>query len=267
MPGGAITGADFLRNPVLCRRRCPGSPCCTMGVIFKNPLLQRSAGTTMCTDVLEQRNVCLDQILAERRSHRVFGPEFPPEDEIRRVLHAGLLAPFAAAAVGNSMDYFRRFFVMKRGSQSLDAAIPLVKDQVLRMAGDLQEEMEKNPGLRAKAGMFARRLSVMQKSGTVPGVGTAPYYIVAAERKGFPPVEHLSLAHCMENMWLKATALGLGFQLVSITSQMSSDPAFCSILGLPPGEWELMGCAIGYSEDELSPSTRPPVDDVTRWLG
>ena len=30
----------------------------------------------------------------------------------------------------------------------------------------------------------------------------------------------------LENMWLKATALGLGFQLVSVTSRMSSDPAF-----------------------------------------
>jgi len=220
----------------------------------------------MCTEVFEQRNACLDQILAKRRSHRVFRPEFPPEDEIRRILHAGLLAPYAAAAVGSSKDYFRRFFVLKRGSQSLDTAIPLVRGEVQRMAGGLRKEMEENPGLRAKAGMFAQRLSMMEKSGIVPGVGTAPYYIVAAERKGFPPVEHLSLAHCMENMWLKATALGLGFQLVSVTSQMSSDPAFCSILGIPPGEWELMGCAIGYSEDELSPSIRPPVDDVTRWL-
>jgi nitroreductase len=216
--------------------------------------------------VFEQRNVYLDQILAERRSHRAFRQEFPPEDEIRRILHAGLLAPFAAAAVGNSKDYFRRFFVMRRGSPSLNAVIPLVGDQVLRMAQGLEKDMEKNPGLRAKAGMFAQRLSMIRKSGIVPGVGTAPYYIVAAERKGFPPVELQSLAHCMENMWLKATALGLGFQLVSVTSQMSTDPAFCAILGIPPGSWELMGCAIGYSEDELSPSIRPPVDDVTRWL-
>ncbi|MGA2121421.1 MAG: nitroreductase family protein [Methanoregula sp.] len=220
----------------------------------------------MCTEVFEQRNVCLDQILAERRSHRVFRQEFPAEDEIRPVLNAGLLAPFAAAAVGNSKDYFRRFFVMKRGSQSLNAAMPLVKDQVIRMAEGLEKDMEKNPALRAKAGMFAQRLSMIRKSGIVPGVGTAPYYIVAAERKGFPPVELQSLAHCMENMWLKATALGLGFQLVSVTSQMSTDPAFCAILGIPPGTWELMGCAIGHSEDELSPSIRPPVDEVTRWL-
>jgi nitroreductase len=70
----------------------------------------------------------------------------------------------------------------------------------------------------------------------------------------------------MENMWLKATALDLGFHLVSVTSEMESDEEFCKILGIRPGEWELMGCAVGYPEDELSPSIRPPIDELTRWL-
>jgi nitroreductase len=220
----------------------------------------------MCTDVLEQRNVALDQILAERRSHRIFRAEFPSEDEIRRILHAGLLAPFAAAAVGSSKDYFRQFFILPIGSRSMNEITPLVRAQVGRMADELEKDMEKNPELRAKAIIFARRLAQFRSAGVVPGVGTAPIYIVVAERRGFPPVGLQSLAHCMENMWLKATALGLGFQLVSVTSQMSSDPAFCRVLGIQPGAWDLMGCAIGYSEDELSPSIRPPVEDVTHWM-
>ncbi len=220
----------------------------------------------MCDDISVQKNVYLDQILAERRSHRMFRPEFCSEDEIRRILHAGLLAPFAAAAVGNSHDYFRRFFVMRRGSESMNTVIPLVKQQVQKMSVDLEAGMKNDPALREKAAGFVRRLAMMQEKGVVPGVGTAPYYIVVAERRGFPPVELQSLAHCLENMWLKATALDLGFQIVSVTSQMSSDPAFCAILGLPVGEWELMGCAVGYPADELSPSIRPPVEDVTTWL-
>ena len=220
----------------------------------------------MCSDIFEQRNVFLDQILAERRSHRVFRPEAPSEDEIRRILHAGLLAPFAAAAVGDSKDYFRRFFVMRNGSRSMKAVIPLVREQVAAMAQDIERKMEDDPVLRAKAVTFVQRLAAIRKMGVVPGVGTAPWYIVVAERKGFPPVQLQSLAHCMENMWLKATALGLGFQLVSVTSQMSPDPEFCRVLGIPAGEWELMGCAIGYPADDLSPSIRPPVEDVTCWL-
>jgi len=220
----------------------------------------------MCSDNDDQKNMFLDRILAERRSYRMFKPEFPPEDAIRRIIHAGLLAPFAAAAVGNSTDYFRRFFVMRMGSESMNAASPLILDQVGVMAGALQKEMEKNPARRKMAGSFAQRLDAILKMGRVPGVGNAPYYVIVAERKGYPPVELQSLAHCMENMWLKATALGLGFQMVSVTSEMSANPAFCRILGINAGAWELMGCAIGYPHDELSPSIRPPVDDVTRWL-
>jgi nitroreductase len=220
----------------------------------------------MCSDNNDQKNMFLDRILAERRSYRMFKPEFPPEDAIRRIIHAGLLAPFAAVAVGNSTDYFRRFFVMKIGSKSMNAVSPLVFEQVRAMAASLKKEMEKNHKIRKMAGSFAQRLDAIQKMGRVPGIGTAPYYVVVAERKGYPPVELQSLAHCMENMWLKATALGLGFQLVSVTSEMSTSPEFCRILGISAGEWELMGCAIGHPHDELAPSIRPPVDDVTRWL-
>jgi nitroreductase len=220
----------------------------------------------MCDDISVQKNVFLDQVLAERRSHRMFRPDFCSEDEIRRILHAGLLAPFAAAAVGNSKDYFRRFFVLRKGSKSMNAVIPLVMQQIRKMSAELEQVMQNDPAIRPKAAGFVRRLSLMQDKGVVPGVGTAPYYIVVAERRGFPPVELQSLAHCLENMWLKATALDLGFQLVSVTSQMSSDPAFCAILGIHGGEWELMGCAVGYPADELSPSIRPPVEDVTVWL-
>jgi len=213
-----------------------------------------------------EENAVIDRVMGCRRSHRQFNKEVPAEDDIRRIIHAGLLAPFAAAAVGNSSEYFRRFFVMKSGSKSMNAAAPLVFEQVRAMAASLKKEMEKNHKIRKLAGSFAQRLDAIQKMGRVPGIGTAPYYIVVAERKGYPPVELQSLAHCMENMWLKATALGLGFQLVSVTSEMSKNPEFCRILGINDGEWELMGCAIGYPKEELSPSIRPPVDDVTRWL-
>jgi nitroreductase len=220
----------------------------------------------MCTDESVQKNVFLDQVLAERRSHRMFRPDVPDEDEVRRIIHAGLLAPFAAAAVGNSHDYFRRFFVMRRGSASMNAAASCMMGQITKMSDDLDQAMKNDNALRTKAAGFLLRLAMFRDKGYVSGIGTAPYYIVIAERKGYPPVELQSLAHCLENMWLKATALGLGFQLVSVTSQMSSDKAFCAILGIPTGEWELMGCAVGYPADVLSPSIRPPVEDVTRWL-
>ena len=212
------------------------------------------------------RNVIFDQIVAERRSHRTFRPEIPPEDDIRRIIHAGLLAPYAAAAVGTSKDYFRRFFVFRAGTAPMETAARVAMATLDQFARGLEQEFERSPELRGKAGMFVQRLDAIRKMGKVPGIGTAPYYIVVAERRGFPPVEAQSLAHCLENMWLKATALCLGFQVVSITAQMGNNPEFLRVLGLAPGEWELMGCAVGYPKEELSPAIRPPVEDVTVWL-
>ncbi|WP_440947453.1 nitroreductase family protein [Methanosarcina sp. T3] len=214
----------------------------------------------------DQQNIILDKILVERRSHRQFKQEFPSEEDIRGIIHAGLHAPFAAAAVGGIEDYFRRFFVLKKGSKSMTAAASLIFEEAAVMASNLESAMENDPELRTQARGFANRLAMIKKMGQVPGVGTAPYFIVVAERKGFPPVEQQSLAHCLENMWLKATALGIGFQLVSITAQMADNPAFCTLLGIPPGGWALMGCAAGYPVKELPPSNRPPIDEVTRWL-
>ncbi|MGB8218979.1 MAG: nitroreductase family protein [Methanoregula sp.] len=213
----------------------------------------------------EQDNAVLDRIIGERRSCRKFTREIPADVQVESILHAGLHAPFAAAAIGDNKDYFRRFVVVRNGSKAMKEISPLVFETVLAMAGDLEQAAAKNAQLREKAAGFMNRLAMIKDMGMVPGVGTAPFYIVAAEKRGFPPVEAQSLAHCMENMWLKATALGLGFQIVSITAQMADNPKFCRVLGLESGKWALMGCAVGYPAEKLSPSIRPSVTEVTTW--
>lgn len=209
----------------------------------------------------------LDEIINTRRTYRMFQRDVPPKECIRSIIEAGLAAPFAAAAVGGKRDdYFRRFFVFSGDSRGLVIAGGLLLQKVHMMAEQLEAGMMKDPDLRAKAEPFAKRLSMIRKAGVVPGVETAPYYIVVAERKGFPPVEQQSLAHCLENMWLKTTALNLGFQLVSVTGQMGSDPEFCRLLGITPDVYELNGCAIGYYREQSPPSIRPPADQVTKWM-
>ena len=220
----------------------------------------------MNTITPDQQNAVLDKILMERRTYRQFKEEFPQEDDIKGIIHAGLHAPFAAAAVSGTDNYFRRFFVLKKGSKSLEEAASLIFEEAMETTSNLEKAMENNPEIHAQASGFINRLAMIKKMGKVPGVATAPCFIVVAEKRGFPPVEQQSLAHCLENMWLKATALGLGFQLVSITAQMADNPDFCKILEISPGEWALMGCATGYPIKELSPSIRPQVDEVTLWL-
>lgn len=43
--------------------------------------------------------------------------------------------------------------------------------------------------LRKQAIEFANRFSIIKKMGMVLGVGSTPYFIVVAEKKGFPAVE------------------------------------------------------------------------------
>jgi nitroreductase len=217
------------------------------------------------TATTDQDNAVLDRIIGKRRSCRKFTSDIPTDEQIESIIHAGLHAPFAASAIGNTTDYFRRFFVVRKDSKAMISLIPLVFDEVTAMAGTLEKETARNAGLREQAAGFINRLEMIKKMGIVPGVGTAPFYIVVAERKGFPPVEQQSLAHCMENMWLKATALGLGFQIVSVTAQMADNERFCQILGLERGKWALMGCATGFPAEPLSPSIRPSVNEVMTW--
>lgn len=218
------------------------------------------------TAMTDQDNATLDRIIGERRTHRAFTQGYPPNDMIEHIIHAGLHAPFAASAIRSDGDYFRQFFVVRKDSQAMGKLVPLVFAKAMAMAKDLELASAKDEQVHCRAAAFRNRLDAIKKMGMVPGVGTAPFYVVVAEMKGFPPVEQQSLAHCMENMWLKATALGLGFQLVSITAQLADNPGFCRILGLEPEKQALMGCAIGYPAEKLSPSIRPGVNEVTRWL-
>jgi nitroreductase len=206
----------------------------------------------------------LDKVLKSRRSVRFFKPDIPSRKLIKEVISAGLLAPYAAQALGDEKD-FRRFVVIPRDSRTMSLVAERIRSRVRTMYEELKREMADKPLLQTKAGPFADKLGTLSREGVI-GVGTAPYYIVVAERKGIPPVEQQSLAHCLQNMWLKATSLGLGFHLVSATAQMSGDDDFCDMLGLPCDEFELNGCAVGYPIKAPPPASRPRVDKVTTWM-
>ena len=117
--------------------------------------------------------------------------------------------------------------------------------------------MSSRPVLNAGSAQLARNYAVL---------GDAPYFLVVGERKGTPAAEQQALAHCLQNMWLKATALELGFHLVSATALMSEDASFCELLGVPFREYELNGCALGVPRAAPPPRRRPNLADTTSWL-
>jgi nitroreductase len=193
------------------------------------------------------------EVIAARRSIRSFTDAMPPREALEQILAAGLAAPYAAAmAPGAALD--RRFVVLPRRSAALQAAAATIKAHALEALGE--DELP--------APLRARLAAVTQ--GRIPGVGTAPYYVVVAERGSVMAVQQQSLAHVLENMWLMATALGLGMHLVSVTSMMADNAAFCHILGLPVGEYALNGCAIGVPTQAAEVRPLPDIDSVVRWL-
>jgi nitroreductase len=212
----------------------------------------------MFDSINEQHSRALDDILKARRTVRAFSPNAPSKAEIEEIIQAGLIAPFGALAVAGNPD-FRKVIVVPNSSPVSVIVAKTMKNRVSHFA----DELEKKIGLAP----FVQNLKRVAQQG-VPGVGNAPYYIVVGERKGTPPVATQSISYCLHNMWLKATSLGIGFQLVSATIQMDSDPEFCKLLGLSCGEYALDGCALGYPVDNYQPPhvNYPVYDKSVAWL-
>jgi nitroreductase len=191
------------------------------------------------------------KVVAARRSVRSFSAATPPRADVERIIAAGLAAPHAAAmSPGGALD--RRFFVFTSVGAALGAA-----------ARAIQAHAQKALAAPNTPAPLRARLEPVAE-GRILGVGTAPYYVVIAERQGL--VAPQSLAHALENMWLMATALGCGMHLVSVTTMMGDDPAFCETLGLPVGEYALNGCAIGVPAQSPEARATPDAAEVTTWL-
>jgi len=217
----------------------------------------------MSTPTNVECNKIIDQVIMSRRSIRKFKQEAPPKELVEQILQAGLLAPYASAGV-ERVD-FRRFIVIKRESKATAVVVDILKKRLQTWSKQIEEQMQTNEFIKQHAGQFLSRLKMMSERGP-PNVGVAPYYIVVAEQRGFPPAEQLSLAHCLQNMWLKATALGLGMQLLSMTEQLDKDREFCDLINIPVGEYALDGCLIGYPDMNPMVPKRPNIGQVTKWI-
>ncbi len=217
--------------------------------------------------VFENNNDCskvFDEVIKSRRSIRFFKEEFPSKENIEDILNAGMLAPYAAQAVGEN-EQFRRFFVFENGCTNMKIARDLMGKKAEEGLNHFEEMIIEKPFLKKKVRPFMEKLQMIVDNGVL-GVGTAPYFIIVAELMGVPPVEQESIAYCLENMWLKATDLDLGFHLVSLTSQMAEEEEFMKLLDIPVGKYGINGCAIGYPSKKTPSVARPDTKQVTRWM-
>ncbi|MCX6650954.1 MAG: nitroreductase family protein [Methanomassiliicoccales archaeon] len=217
----------------------------------------------MTSFTIEEQNQVLDHLIDSRRTVRKFKAQSPPRPLVEMVLQAGLLAPYAQLSV--TREDFRRFVIIPRESDATAKVISLMKHRGAILSEELGERMQHDAFQRSRGERYLGMLRMTSQQGP-PNLGKAPYYVVVAEQRGVPDVAQLSLAHCLENMWLKANALGLGFQLFSITERMAEDKEFCELLGIPFGEYALDGCLLGYPDASPALSKRPSMDEVTRWI-
>jgi len=213
---------------------------------------------------IKEHNLIFDEIIKSRRSIRIFKDDKPPKKDIEDIIEAGMLAPYAAAAVGKNKD-FRRFYVFEKGTESIKTLALLMENKAAEGVKHFEGLIKEKPFMKSKFQPFLNRLKMISDKG-VPGVTTAPFFIIIAELRGIPPAEQESLAHVLENMWLKTTALNLGFQLISLTSQMAEDEQLMKLLELPAGKYALNGCAIGYPETIPKPTPRPNTKKATKWM-
>jgi Nitroreductase len=207
----------------------------------------------------------LEKIIEYRRSVRQFRTDLPGRELITSIINAGLWAPYAGLAVNGGED-FRKFYVItSEKGFILERINDIIKEFSKGMLIQFEKTIEENTFVKEHGANFNKRLLGMTQGG-VAGLTQAPCLIIVSEKKGIPSAEKQSLAHVMENMWLKATSLNLGFRLLSAFESLGDNKEFCDVLGVEYGKYAFNACIIGFALNDVSIGKRPKIEDVVKWL-
>lgn len=210
----------------------------------------------------ESDNCVFDEILRARRICRKFDGRVPSKDDVAAVIEAGRLAPYASIS-SRDVKVFRHFFVLFKGNPMLEEIERLIRVQSALDVEELRRQMETDSFLREFGSGVENLWSGVAKNG-LPVFPDPPCLIVVAEWRGARRAERQSLAHTIQNMWLKATALGLDFNLISPIESMVYNEKFCDLFDLHAGCYGFHACVLGYrAEAKLS---SPPITAEVHWL-
>ena len=201
----------------------------------------------------------LDAAIMQRQTVRAFSDKAPEKEKLCAMIEAGRLAPFAGL-VQRDCDTFRRFFVVSRDS----ALMPKLQALVQQGRREEAERMARE-GLDKR---FPESAATLRALGAQPATDllAAPYLIVVAERGGVPQREKVVLGYVLENMWLKATELGLALKVCSGVSDIADTASLKALFGLDENEiYAFDAVSVGYPKQEIPVRTaeRKPQPDVT----
>lgn len=209
----------------------------------------------------KEDSLLFDRILDARWTCRSFEDTVPDQADIEAVIHAGIIAPFPFICE-KDVTPFRHFFVMKKGDPRLAVIDRLIKEQAALDLAALREEAKTDPFMKENSAKVDKLYSgVVQNGATV--FPDPPCMIVLAEWRGARRAERQSLAHMVQNMWLKATVLNLDFNLISFIESMVDNQEFCDLFGLPVGRYGFHGVVLGYHRG--SPRNADPATSEVHW--
>jgi nitroreductase len=208
-------------------------------------------------------NEVFDEIIRKRRSVRAFKSIIPSKEIIKEIIKAGAYAPYAALAVSD-ISMYRRFFVFTKNHGYLERINTYIKETAKSNLEKVKEEIKKEPDMKEEAESYIRRLESFAMNGFI-GIAEVPCLIIVAEKRGLPSVERQSLAHVLENMWLKTTAMDLGMHLFSLVENLSSNEEFSKLLKLEHGEYTYTGCVVGYPLTKPEKKGDIQVDKSISW--
>jgi len=211
--------------------------------------------------ITKEHEAKFDEILASRHSVRSFQTTKIEPQYIEKIIRAGIVAPFAAIPAAGTDD-FRKFYAISTTSSTFGVLSKAIDHRIHQH----MEEAEKHFGGHA----YVHAIRQADKYGIRAMIGKAPTLLITVERKGIPSNANESLCFCMQNMWLRATSLGIGFRFVALMSQigLENDAQFCRILGIEPNQYVICACELGYPDTSFTPApvTYPDYEKTVRFV-
>lgn len=220
------------------------------------------------------------EIMRDRHSMRVaFDPRRPvPEAELCAILEAARWAPTA-----HNMQNFEILVVDDASTLAAIGRIRTVTSQQFLRENYAQLSSSSDELRRKGTGLLATMFPPAWRSPGALSGGTGKFehgfldqsmapcpvvlIVVWDTRKRAPASENdflgaLSLGCVMENMWLAAEALGIGFQIMSVFSGADTEKELDRILNLPQHMKIAFACRLGYPAHPV-----PPYPRVRREIG
>ncbi len=189
----------------------------------------------------------LEEVIKARRSVRRFKSDPIPKEVIQKIVTSVLYAPSG----GEPDTQPRKIYVLSQNSNTLNLTKQLLVNKIKKNSKVLSRLLFVLPFLKPKMQAFSNKLKIIAEVG-IPSLEVAPYFIIIAQKKVFPPVAQQSLSHAMQNIWLSTTSEDLGFQMISATNLLSNNLELLDMLGLEKDRYELGGCVLGYSDEDTT---------------